>query len=139
MVLAQQARDSKIQGLVKEMGKTYSFTVSMDELKNYPVLQDIIVLMLEQTIECGYFIQEYTRSNFGGMLLVNSSIDGSMIDGRPERAIVNSIKDDVDSQITKFCTVFANLRKDFDSRSLVHVALVVSRTASSVKAISVYL
>ena len=139
MVLAQQARDSKIQGLVKEMGKTYSFTVSMDELKNYPVLQDIIVLMLEQTIECGYFIQEYTRSNFGGMLLVNSSIDGSMIDGRPERAIVNSIKDNVDNQKTKFCTVFANLRKDFDSRSLVHVALVVSRMASSVKAISVYL
>ena len=114
MVLAQQARDSKIQGLVKEMGETCSFTVSVDELKNYPVLQDIIVLMLEQTIECGYFIQEYTRSNFGGMLLVYSRIDGSMIDGRLERTIVNSIKDDVDSQITKFCTVFANLRKDFD-------------------------
>ena len=138
MVLAQQARDSKIQGLVKEMGKTYSFTVSVDELKNYPVLQDIIVLMLEQTIECGYFIQEYTRSNFGGML-VYSRIDGSMIDGQLERAIVNSIKDDVDSQITKFCTVFANLRKDFDSRALVHVALVVSRMASSVEAISAYL
>ena len=138
MVLAQQARDSKIQGLVKEMGKTYSFTVSVDELKNYPVLQDIIVLMLEQTIECGYFIQEYTRSNFGGML-VYSRFDGSMIDGQLERAIVNSIKDDVDSQITKFCTVFVNLRKDFDSRALVHVALVVSRTASSVEAISAYL
>ena len=69
MVLAQQARELKILDLVKEMEKTYSFTVSVDELKNYPVLQDIIVLMLEQTIECGYFIQEYTRSNFGGMLL----------------------------------------------------------------------
>ena len=133
MVLAQQARDSKIQGLVNEMGKTYSFMVSVDEL---PILQDIIVLMLEQMIECGYFRQEYTRSNFGGMLF---RVEGSMTDGQLERAIVNSIKDDVDSQITKFCTVFANLRKDFDSRSLVHVALVVSRTASSVKAISVYL
>ena len=66
MVLAQQARDSKIQGLVNEMGKTYSFMVSVDEL---PILQDIIVLMLEQMIECRYFRQEYTRSNFGGMLL----------------------------------------------------------------------
>ena len=62
-----------------------------------------------------------------------------MTNGQLERAIVNSIKDDIDSQITKFCIVFANLRKDFDSRSLVHVALVVSRMASSVKAISVYL
>ena len=81
MVLAQRARDLKVLDLVKEMEKTYSFTVSADELKNYPVLQDIIVLMLEQTIECGYFIQDYTRSNFGGMLLVYWRIDGGMIDG----------------------------------------------------------
>jgi hypothetical protein len=120
------------------MGKTYSFTVSVDELKNYPVLQDIIVLILKQTIECGYFIQEYTRSNFGGMLLVYCRIVGSMIDGQLERAIVNSISD-VDGQITKFCTVFADLRKNFDSRTLVHVALVVSRMASSIDAIRGYL
>ena len=64
---AQRARDLKILDLIKAMEKTYSFTVSVDELKNYPVLQDIIILMLEQTIECGYFIQEYTRPNVGGM------------------------------------------------------------------------
>ena len=67
---AQQARDLKILDLVKSMEKTYSFAVSVDELKNYPVLQDIIILILKQTIECGYFIQEYARRNFGGMLQV---------------------------------------------------------------------
>ena len=138
MVLAQQARDEKIQGLIKEMEKTYSFTVSVDELKNYPVLQDIIVLMLEQTIECGYFIQEYTRSNFGGELLVNWCVDGSMADGQLERVIVNSTND-VDGQISKFCAAFADLRKNFDSKALVHVALVVSRMASSIDAIRGYL
>ena len=137
-MLAQQARDLKIQDLVKEMEKTYSFTVSVDELKSYPILQDIIVLILKQTIECGYFIQEYTRSNFGGMLLIYCRIDGSMIDGQLERAIVNSISD-VDDQITKFCIVFAELRKNFDSRTLIHVALVVSRMASSIDAIRGYL
>ena len=84
----------------------------------------------------------YTRLytiQFWRYVVVYSRVEGSMTDGQLERAIVNSIKDDVDSQITKFCIVFANLRKDFDSRSLVHVALVVSRMASSVKAISVYL
>ena len=65
-------------------------------------------------------------------------IDGSMIDGQLERAIVNSITD-VDSQISKFCTVFADLRKNFDSRALVHVALVVSRMASSIDAIRGFL
>ena len=68
-----------------------------------------------------------------------------MIDGQPERAIANPIAD-VDSQITKFCTAFADLRKDFDSRALLHVALVLRQTelalsqiASSVDAISGYL
>jgi hypothetical protein len=68
MVQAQHAQDFKILALVKAMEKTYSFIVSADELKNSPVLQDIIVQILKQTIECGYFIQEYTRHNFGGML-----------------------------------------------------------------------
>jgi hypothetical protein len=70
-VQAQQVRDLKILDLVNAMEKTYSFAVSADELKNYPVLQDIIILILKQTIECGYFIQEYTRHNFGGMSQVH--------------------------------------------------------------------
>ena len=65
-------------------------------------------------------------------------IDGSVIDGQLERAIVNSITD-VDSQITKFCTVFADLRKNFDLRSLVHVSLVMSRMTSPIDAIRGYL
>lgn len=68
MVQAQHAQDLKILELVKAMEKTYSFIVSADELKNSSVLQDIIVLILKQTIECGYFIQNYTRHNFGGTL-----------------------------------------------------------------------
>jgi hypothetical protein len=66
MVQAQQARDLKILDLVRTMDNTYSFVVSADELKNHLVLQDIIEQILKQTIECGYFIQGYTRRSFGG-------------------------------------------------------------------------
>ena len=66
MVQAQQARDVKILGLVTAMEDTFSFVVSADELKTHPVLQDIMEELLKQTIECGYFIQVYTRRNFGG-------------------------------------------------------------------------
>jgi hypothetical protein len=67
MVQAQQARDAKILDLIRAMENAYSFVVSADELKNHPVLQDIIEQILKQTIECGYFIQGYARRNFGGM------------------------------------------------------------------------
>ena len=66
MVQAQQARDVKILGLITTMEDTFSFVVSADELKTHPVLQEIMEEILKQTIECGYFIQVYTRNNFGG-------------------------------------------------------------------------
>jgi len=64
MVQAQQGRDQKIQDLVTTMGDTYSLITSVDELKENRVLQDVVEQILKQTIECGYFIQEYTRHNF---------------------------------------------------------------------------
>jgi hypothetical protein len=73
MVQAQQARDQRILDLVATMDTTYSFVVSADELKNQPVLQKIIKEILKQTIECGYFIQEYMRHSFGGLWKVYSN------------------------------------------------------------------
>jgi hypothetical protein len=67
MIQAQQNRDRKILDLVKTMKDTYSFVDSMDGLKKNRVLQDIVEQILKQTIECGYFIQEYMRHNFEGM------------------------------------------------------------------------
>jgi hypothetical protein len=67
MVQAQQERDQRILDLVTTMEDTYSFVASADELKKNPVLQSVVEQILKQTIECGYFIQEYTRRNFGGM------------------------------------------------------------------------
>ena len=66
MIQGQQVRDRKILELVASMENTYSFVIYADELKKYPVLQDVLEQILKQTIECGYFIQEYTRRNFGG-------------------------------------------------------------------------
>ena len=70
MVEAQQAQDSKVIGLVKAMERTYSIVKSADELKDYSVLQEIIIQILKQTIECGYFIQRYTQRNFVSKLQV---------------------------------------------------------------------
>jgi hypothetical protein len=129
MVQAQKARNVKILNLVRAMTDAYSFVVSADELKSHPVLQNIIEEILKQTIECGYFIQGYTRRNFGGTR--HALRHRSLIEGRPESVIVSPFTD-VDDQIAAFCTAFANLRKDFDSRLSLTTALFLSQTASSV-------
>jgi hypothetical protein len=74
MVKVQQARDQKILDLVIAMEHTYSFTVSGNELKNHPIVQDIVEQILKQTIECRYFIQEWKRRNIGGTSRVSNNI-----------------------------------------------------------------
>jgi len=67
MVQAQQVRDQKILDLVATIEDTYSFVAAVDELRENRVLQDVVEQILKQTIECGYFIQQYMRHNFGGV------------------------------------------------------------------------
>ena len=59
MVQAQGTQDQGILELIRTLDTTYSFMVSAAELKNHPVLQDIVEQILKQTIECSYFIQGY--------------------------------------------------------------------------------
>ena len=70
MVEAQQAQDSKVLGLVNAMERTYSIVKSTDELKSCSALQDVMVQILKQTIECGYFIKGYARHKFVSKLRV---------------------------------------------------------------------
>lgn len=67
MIQAQQGRDQQLLDLVMAMDDAYSLAISANELKENDTLQDILKQILKQTIECGYFIQEYMRRNFGGM------------------------------------------------------------------------
>lgn len=66
MVKAQKDQDQMVLDLVTAMEDTYSFVASADRLKGDYDLQDIVGQILKQTIECGFFIQEYTRRSFGG-------------------------------------------------------------------------
>ena len=68
MVQDQQTQDSKVLALVKAMNRTYSIVT--DELKDSSVLQDIIVQILKQTIECGHSIPQYIRPSFVSKLRV---------------------------------------------------------------------
>jgi len=90
IVQAQRHRDQRILDLVTTMDDTYSFVVSADEMKKHSDLQDIVKRILKQTIECGYFIQEHARRNFGG------------------RAITQAFSG-MDDQIAAFCTALSRI------------------------------
>lgn len=57
---AQQDRDQKITALIETLQSTYSIVAGSEILKDER-LQDVLNRMLKQTVDCGFFIQEYTR------------------------------------------------------------------------------
>lgn len=60
LVKAQQSRDDKIATLIQTLQSTYSIVVGSEILKDER-LQDVLSRILKQTVDCGFFIQEYTR------------------------------------------------------------------------------
>ena len=65
MVLAQKDRDSKINALIDVMADTYNFVHDVDPLGKVKCHTKTIMLMVHQTIDCGYFIREYAKDKFG--------------------------------------------------------------------------
>lgn len=116
MVNAQQSLDQKISDLVTTMEDTYTLVLSAQKLKENDVLQDIVGQILKQTIECGFFIQEYTRHSFGA------------------RAIRRPFSG-ADDIVTKFCAEFTRLRSNFDSGVNLSTVLVLSRTELTIERI----
>ena len=63
---------------------------------------------------------------------------GSVTEYRAERVVVHPFAE-VDHQIAAFCTAFADLRKDFDSRLTLNTALFLSQAMTKIDAISPHL
>ncbi|KZP09702.1 hypothetical protein FIBSPDRAFT_231509, partial [Athelia psychrophila] len=70
IIVAQVAIDQSVADLLKTIQDVYSF---VDAIKEEPskikLLEDIIERILNQTAECGRFIQEYLGHGFAGRLL----------------------------------------------------------------------
>jgi len=70
-IKGQLDRDKEITELLATMKDVYSF---VEDVKKFPDkigrLEDIILQVLGQTVECSFFIQEYCGHGFGGMIVV---------------------------------------------------------------------
>lgn len=67
LVTAQQVRNNQIASLIQTINFTYSIVIGSEVLKDEH-LQDVLGRILKQTIECGYFIQNYkNRGKFLGV------------------------------------------------------------------------
>ena len=64
---AQRDRDQSVCNLVLTMESVYSFVEAIQLVPDkLEILEEVIVKILKQTVECAIFIREYTGHGFGG-------------------------------------------------------------------------
>jgi hypothetical protein len=60
--LAQKSRDESIGRLVDTINDIYKFVHEVEPLKKVESHKKIIVQIMQQTTECGYFIRDYSKN-----------------------------------------------------------------------------
>ncbi|KAJ7653616.1 hypothetical protein DFH06DRAFT_1330336 [Mycena polygramma] len=98
-VKREQATEDKLHKLVDTMVAVYSFTEETDMLaKNLKNLEDKILAIVKQTVECALFIREYSRHGFTARAIRNTgdNID-NMIDSLAETLL--KLRDSLESSI----------------------------------------
>lgn len=92
-IFAQKARDESVDRLVEIMRDTYAFVHEADSLKKIESQKGVIMLLTQQTIDCGYFIRDYAKNkSFFTLVHVGSDGDTSRLyssrDENPEEYCV---------------------------------------------------
>jgi hypothetical protein len=135
--LAQKSRDAHVDCLVDIMNDTLGFVHETESLKKIESHKRIILNIIQQTTECGYFIRDYSKTkNFGKFFCIHK-IRLVMIYSPGQRAIKHLVSN-VDSKVEQFCSKFSELRSALQERAIVHTEISVFRVLETVENISMY-
>jgi hypothetical protein len=106
----QQIEDNVVQ-LVETMIEVYDF---VEDLENLPQkikrLENIVVEIAKQTLECAIFIREYTGHGFSGTKFVEWFPGANKCSGR----LIRSTWADTNQKIEGFSTALLKVKESFD-------------------------
>ncbi|KAF7347058.1 WD40 repeat-like protein [Mycena venus] len=112
---AKLEADQKIVGLAETMAEVYSFTDDVDFLKDkIKTLENVILKITIQTIECSFFIREYTGHGFLGSL-------------------VQTTLTDVSEKIEQFSQCLKQLKQQFDHATEVQILFFSAKIGKGVE------
>jgi hypothetical protein len=117
--------------LISDMEVLYSYFASVDSLKKEAIFEETVRMICEQTIECAFFIQGYTKYCFGRkvsahclQLLALMQCSGN--------AIIQPLSG-MNEKIEEFRDVLTKLQDRFIATSTIHIAVVSSRILQKVE------
>jgi hypothetical protein len=135
--VSQVDRDRQIEALVGTMRDFYAFMRGTEQMKKYESQRDILVVMVKQTEECGYFIQGYARTISLRMCFPAATNLASLIASflSALRAIKNQFHS-VNDQIKQYQDKFAHLRSAFLGHVSLQTEVIVMRILDDVSSLS---
>ena len=118
------------------MQDTFSFAENLNDIPKIKAIEKIITRVLQQTSECAFFICEYARLNFIGMLL--SRVSKFTATYRDPERVAQQLWKDPAAKIDEFTEAFRQLRVDLDTGTLQQNAIVTSKISEVVKVLGRY-
>ena len=113
------------------MNGTLAFAENLNDIPKIKAVEKIVARILQQTAECAFFIREYARRNFIGMLLSRIS-KFTVAYGDPER-VARQLWKDPTAKIDEFTGAFRQLRIDLDTGTPQQNTIVTSRISEGVE------
>ncbi len=75
MIIDQVNRDDSIRSLLLKMDEVYTFLTG-EELRRIESMKIVVERITRQTLECSYFIREYSKNEKFRMLRLHCNITG---------------------------------------------------------------
>ena len=127
----QRITDDKLLSLVDTMDDTLTFAKNLNDIEQIKTVEKIVTRILQQTAECAFFIREYARRSFVGMLLLR--ISKFTVAYRDPERVVQQLWKDPAAKIDEFTEAFRQLRIDLDSGTLQQTTIVTSKISEDVE------
>lgn len=125
-MLEQKERDDNISHLLEVITDIYAFVLEAESIK-IESHRKILVVMVQQTTECSYFIRQYASNASFSRTLFPHEATISQIISRIGKRLLEHILSDADSKIKQYEDKFEELKAAFQGRAVLETEITVLR------------
>ena len=132
MIIDQTTRDNSVRSLLSKMNEVYTFLMK-EELRNIESMKTVVELICYQTLECSYFIREYSQNkNFRKLMSYFETVNAFIFYMQGTRLLKNMISE-TDARVRNYNSVFDDLLQQFRNRAAGDTLVVVHRIWEGIK------
>ncbi|KAF8965708.1 hypothetical protein BDZ97DRAFT_1810653 [Flammula alnicola] len=117
MIIGQNARDESISALLNKIENVYTF-ITQKDLETIKSMDIVVTGICQQTLECAYFLQDYTKAKSYW------------------RRLGKNLMSEADIRVQQYNTVFDDLMGQFRDQAVRETVVVTHRILSTVEGIT---